>query len=55
MEIEITQEVLDEVNIFVNSKLIQYLKNMDLSFSAMAFIIDTLVKAIDQVQEELDR
>ena len=55
MEIEITQEILDEVNIFVHSQLIQYLKNIDLSFSAIAFIIDTLIKAVDQVQEELDR
>lgn len=54
MEIEITQEILDEVNIVLNNKLVSFLNNQGLSFSAMAFIVQSLINAIDNAQNHLD-
>ena len=55
MEIKITQELLDEVNIFINTRAVQVLNDdAELSFSAMAFVLQSIVSAIDKAQEELD-
>lgn len=56
MEITITQELLDEVNIFINTRAVQVLNDdAELSFTAMAFVLQSLVSAVDKAQEELDK
>ena len=55
MEITITQEILDEVNIFLNNKLIQLLNDTGMSFPALTFIMQSIVSAVDEAQEELDK
>ena len=56
MEIEITQEVLDEVNIFINTRAVQVLNDdAELSFPAMAFVLQSIVSAVDEAQEKLDK
>ena len=54
MEIEITQEVLDEVNMFLNNGLVQLLNDTGMSFPALAFITQSIVSAVDKAQEELN-
>ena len=55
MEIEITQEVLDEVNMFINDGLVQLLNDIGMSFPALTFIMQSIVSAVDEAQEELDK
>lgn len=56
MEIEITQEILDEVNIFINTRAVQVLNDdAELSFTAMAFVLQSIVSAVDEAQKELDK
>ena len=56
MEIEITQEILDEVNMFINTRAVQVLNDdAELSFPAMAFVLQSIVSAIDEAQEKLDK
>ena len=55
MEIAITQEILDEVNILLNNGLFQLLNDTGMSFSALAFITQSIVSAVDKAQEELDK
>lgn len=55
MEIKITQELLDEVNMFLNNGLVQLLNDTGMSFSALAFITQSIVSAVDKAQEELDK
>ena len=56
MEIEITQALLDEVNMFINTRAVQVLNDdAELSFSAMAFILQSIVSAVDEAQEKLDK
>ena len=55
MEIEITQEVLDKVNMFMNNGLVQLLNDIGMSFPALAFITQSIVSAVDEAQEELDK
>ena len=55
MEITITQEILDEVNMFINNGLIQLLNDTGMSFQALAFITQSIVSAVDEAQEELDK
>ena len=56
MEIEITQEVLDEVNMFINTRAVQVLNDdAELSFPAMAFVLQSIVSAVDEAQEKLDK
>ncbi len=56
MEITITQEILDEVNMFINTRAVQVLNDdAKLSFTAMAFVLQSIVSAVDKAQEELDK
>lgn len=55
MEIEITQEVLDEINMFINSKMIGIMNDNGLSFPAMGFILQSLLNAVDEAQIALDK
>ena len=55
MEIKITQEILDEVNMFMNNGLVQLLNDIGMSFPALAFITQSIVSAVDEAQEELDK
>ena len=56
MEIEITQEILDEVNMFINTRAVQVLNDdAELSFPAMAFVLQSIVSAVDEAQEKLDK
>lgn len=54
MEVEITQDILDEVNVFVNSKIVKAMNDNGLSFPAMGFILQNLLNAIDEAQTVLD-
>ena len=54
MEINIDQEILDEVNMFLNNGLVQLLNDTGMSFSALAFITQSIVSAVDEAQEELN-
>lgn len=55
MEIEITQEILDEVNMFMNDGLVQLLNDIGISFPALAFITQSIVSAVDEAQDKLDK
>ena len=56
MEIEITQEVLDEINMFINTRAVQVLNDdAELSFPAMAFVLQSIVSAVDEAQDKLDK
>ena len=54
MEVEITQDILDEVNVFVHSKIVKVMNDNGLSFPAMGFILQNLLNAIDEAQTVLD-
>lgn len=55
MEIEITQDILDEISIFINTRAVQVLNDdAELSFPAMAFVLQSLINAVDEAQEHLD-
>lgn len=54
MEVEITQDILDEVNVFVSSKIVKIMNDNGLSFPAMGFILQNLLNAIDEAQTILD-
>ena len=51
---DITQDILNEVNIYVNSYLIDCMINKKMSESAITFILQTLTDAIDEAQSKLD-
>ena len=56
MEITITQEIVDEVNIFINTRAVEVLNDdAELSFTAMAFVLQSIVSAVDEAQEKLDK
>ena len=56
MEVEITQEVLDEVNMFINTRAVQVLNDdAELSFPAMTFVLQSIVSAVDEAQEKIDK
>ena len=55
MEIEITQEILDEVNMLLNDGLVQLLNDTGMSFPALTFITQSIVSAIDEAQDKLDK
>ena len=56
MEIDITQDILDEVNIFINTRAVQVLNDdAELSFSAMAFVLQSLINAVDEAQDMMDK
>lgn len=56
MSFDIDQSVLDEINIFVNKgTLVHFMSNADLSFEAMAFILQTLRNGVDAAQAALDK
>lgn len=55
MELEITQDILNEVNTFIDSKIVKVMNDDGLSFPAMGFIIQSLFNAINEAQTALDR
>ena len=56
MEIEITQEILDEVNMFLNTRAVQVLNDdAELSSLAMVFVLQSIVSAVDEAQDKLDK
>ena len=52
---DITQDILDEVNIYVNSYLIDCMIDKKMSHSAITFILETLTDAIDEAQDMVDK
>lgn len=54
MEVEITQDILNEISIFINSKMVKVMNDNGLSFPAMGFILQTLLNAVDEAQTALD-
>ena len=55
MEIIVDQELLDEVNVFIHNKLIKHLNDAGVSIEAMTFILQTLLSAVDEAQDKLDK
>jgi hypothetical protein len=55
MQITLDKEDLTEVNIFVHKKMVPVMNEYGLGFNAMAFILQTLMNAIDNVQDKLDK
>ena len=53
MEVEITQDILDEINTFINYKIVKVMNDSGLSFPAMGFILQSLINAVDE--ESRDR
>lgn len=51
---DITQDILDEVNIYVNTYLIDCMIDKKMNHSAITFILETLTDAIDEAQDRLD-
>lgn len=55
MKIEITQELLDEINTFINGgKLVNYMSEVGLSIEAMTVILQSVIGIVDNFQEKLD-
>jgi len=55
MTVDITPEMLDEVNIFVSDgDLVRLMNNKGLGIDSMSFILQVLVNAIDDAQQLLD-
>ena len=55
MKIEITQELLDEINTFINDgKLVNYMSEVGLSIEAMTIILQSVISTVDNLQEKLD-
>ena len=55
MELEITQEILDEVNNFLKTRAVQVLNDdAELSFSALVFVLQSLVNAVDNAEAQLN-
>jgi len=55
MTIDVTPEMLDEVNIFVSDgDLVRLMNNKGLGIDSMSFILQALVNAIDDAQQLLD-
>ena len=52
--LDITQDILNEVNIYVNSYLVDCMVNKKMSESAITCILQTLTDAIDEAQDKLD-
>ncbi len=55
MQITLDKEDLTEVNIFVHKKMVPVMNEYGLGFNAMAFILQVLMNAIDNAQDELDK
>ena len=55
MEIIVDQELLDEVNTFINNKLVKHLSDAGVSIEAMTFILQILLEAVDEAQDKLDK
>ena len=54
-EVKIDREVLEEVEATVtNDKFAQYLLSHTTDFAAAAFILETLLNAIDEAKEKLN-
>ena len=50
----LTQENLNEVNMFVNNHLTTTLVEEGLSLPAIAFILQSVTEAVDNAQDQLD-
>ena len=49
-------EVLDEINMFINTRAVQVLNDdAELSSSAMVFVLQSIVSAVDKAQDKLDK
>ena len=55
MSIDITQELLDEVNVFINTKLISFMNDESLSIAGEIFLLQILTEGIDKFQKELNK
>lgn len=55
MEIIVDQELLDEVNVFIHNKLFKHLNDAGVSIATMTFIFQTLLNAVDEAQDKLDK
>ncbi len=56
MEIEINQELLDEINIFLNSgKLIDCMQKNELTIEAMSVILQSIISTVDDLQKRINK
>lgn len=54
MEVEVTRDTFRELDEFIKGGLVQYMNEKGLSVAAMAVILDSLLKTIDNLKEVLD-
>ena len=55
MEVKITQELLDEINVLINSgDFVDFLNNKGASVEAMLIIMQTIMKTVDFFQDQID-
>lgn len=56
MEIEITQDVLDDFELLLQTtnKIVKVMRDSGLSYPALSFILQNLINAVDEAQERLD-
>ena len=54
---DIDMDVIDEIEVFLESENCNFVQNMNeagLSFGAMAFVIDAIVRAVDKAKNKLN-
>lgn len=55
MSIDITQELLNEVTEFVETRLTNIMMNEEVSINAMMFILQSILDTIEKMQDELNK
>lgn len=48
------QEILDEINIYLNTELKDIIMKANISIAAKIFILDAIVEELDKAQNSLD-
>lgn len=55
MTINISQETLDEISMFINGgELVALMNSQGMSAEAMLFVLQSLIEAVDNAQEKFD-
>lgn len=55
MTVEIDRETLDEVNRIIEGDFVSYLAGKTPDFSAVAFILNSVITAVQDASEQLDK
>jgi hypothetical protein len=55
MTINISQETLDEISVFINGgELVTLMNSQGMSAEAMLFVLQSLIEAVDNAQDKFD-